>query len=127
MKVTRDKDGNNASTVFETFDLYWVWRLLLLAASWMVSTSSAAIIFFGDSVPLSTLVNNPQGQVVAGDKKFTGFGYDFDERHATAAVASTYGRSWMISANSTRTRLTTASVFRVRSWIWPRRKAAPTR
>jgi len=51
--------------------------VVMLTASWLVSNSSAAIIFLGDSVPLSTLVNNPEGQVVAGDKKFTGFGYDF--------------------------------------------------
>ncbi len=50
---------------------------VLLAVSWLASTSSAAIMFLGDAVPLSTLVNNPQGQVIAGDKKFTGFGYDF--------------------------------------------------
>lgn len=51
--------------------------LLLATASWMVNSSSAAIMFLAESVKLSTLVNNPQGQVVAGDKKFTGFGYDF--------------------------------------------------
>ena len=50
---------------------------LLLSVGWLVNSSSGAIIFLGDSVPLSSLVNNPQGQVVAGDKKFTGFGYDF--------------------------------------------------
>lgn len=50
---------------------------LLLAASWMANTSSAAIVYLGDAVKLSTLVNNPEGQVVAGDKKFTGFSYLF--------------------------------------------------
>jgi hypothetical protein len=50
---------------------------LLLSVGCLVQSASAAIIFLGDSVPLSSLVNNPQGVVVAGDKKFTGFGYDF--------------------------------------------------
>jgi len=51
--------------------------LLLLAASWMVSSSSAAVMYLGDAVKLSTLVNNPAAEVVAGDKKFTGFSYLF--------------------------------------------------
>jgi hypothetical protein len=50
---------------------------LLLATSWMVNSSSAAIMYLGGAVQLSTLVDNPEGQVVAGDKKFTGFSYLF--------------------------------------------------
>lgn len=59
--------------------------LTMLAGSWLVNTSSAAIIFLADSVPLSTLINNPQAQIIAGDKKFTGFGYDFTNDMPAAA------------------------------------------
>jgi len=52
--------------------------LLLLTAGWMSGSSSAAIIFLSESsVKLSTLINNPSAEMIAGDKRFTGFGYDF--------------------------------------------------
>jgi hypothetical protein len=57
--------------------LMYVGLALLLAASWMVNSSSAAIMYLDEAVQLSTLVNNPEGEVVAGDKKFTGFSYLF--------------------------------------------------
>lgn len=47
----------------------------LIAGSWLVNTSSAAIITLSQPVLLSTLINNPQAEIIAGDKKFTGFNY----------------------------------------------------
>ena len=58
--------------------------LLVLAASWMANSCSAATII-GDPVKLSTLAGNPQGQVVVGDKKFTQFGYTFTGEMPDAA------------------------------------------
>ena len=49
----------------------------LLAAGSLVNSASAAIMFLGDSVTLSSLIDDPEGEIVAGDKRFTGFGYDF--------------------------------------------------
>jgi hypothetical protein len=47
----------------------------LVAGSWVASTASAATITLGPPVQLSTLINNAQAEIIAGDKKFTGFGY----------------------------------------------------
>jgi hypothetical protein len=49
--------------------------LLALSVGWAVTPASAAIIFLGDSVPLSTLLQ-PDASLQVGDKIFTGFGYD---------------------------------------------------
>jgi hypothetical protein len=49
--------------------------IALFAGSWLVNASSAAIITLSQPVLLSSLVNNPQAEIIAGDKKFTGFGY----------------------------------------------------
>jgi hypothetical protein len=50
--------------------------ILALAAGWHESSCSATMILTTPApVPLSTLVNNPQGIYTVGDKKFSGFTY----------------------------------------------------
>jgi hypothetical protein len=48
---------------------------LTLATGGISERCLASTILLGNPVPLSTLVGNGQGQVVAGDKVFTGFTY----------------------------------------------------
>lgn len=57
---------------------------LVLVGSWFNTNSSAAIIFLGDSVKLSSLTGNTEASIVAGDKKFSGFGYDYTGDMPTA-------------------------------------------
>jgi hypothetical protein len=51
--------------------------LLALAGSWLATPAPAAIIFLADSVKLDTLLDDPNDEIIAGDKRFSGFGYDY--------------------------------------------------
>jgi hypothetical protein len=58
--------------------------LLILSATWLASASQAATII-GTPVQLSTLVGNPTGTVLVGDKLFENFGYTFTGDMPSAA------------------------------------------
>lgn len=58
--------------------------LLVLSAAWLATASQAATII-GTPVQLSTLVGNPTGTMLVGDKLFENFGYTFTGDMPSAA------------------------------------------